>query len=277
MAVSQRLRFEILKRDEHACKYCGRTPPKVTLTVDHVIPVTLGGSDDPANLVAACEDCNGGKSSVPPDAPLVADVAESAVKWAAAIQQVAEMRAAELDDHFQMMDWFYSEWNCWTNWRDDTYDADGAETSIPQFIAAGLTTQEIKHLIQVAMKSRATDKWKYFCGCCWKRIRQNQELASEIVGSSSAGAAEAKLFTVWTTEDIDEFVSRTESTAERWLTEESFESAHCSHNKWGDGSCGDPVCRVQRAEWLSTSAYHKMLKWDRDCAVMDAAEAALDG
>lgn len=63
MAVSRRLRFEVLRRDGHACRYCGRTAPEVQLTIDHVMPVALGGHDDLANLAAACSECNSGKGS----------------------------------------------------------------------------------------------------------------------------------------------------------------------------------------------------------------------
>lgn len=58
-------RFRILERDGFACRYCGRRPPAVVLEVDHVMPRCLGGSDDPTNLVAACEDCNAGKHKLP--------------------------------------------------------------------------------------------------------------------------------------------------------------------------------------------------------------------
>lgn len=74
MAVSQRLRYEILRRDNHACRYCGATAPDVKLNVDHVIPTSLGGSDKPDNLVTACADCNGGKTSSMPNAATVEDV-----------------------------------------------------------------------------------------------------------------------------------------------------------------------------------------------------------
>jgi 5-methylcytosine-specific restriction endonuclease McrA len=63
MAVSKRLRYEILRRDNHTCKYCGATAPTVPLRVDHVTPVALGGTDTPDNLVTSCEPCNSGKSS----------------------------------------------------------------------------------------------------------------------------------------------------------------------------------------------------------------------
>ena len=82
MAVSKRTRFEVLRRDNYACWYCGSDEGK--LTIDHVTPVVLGGSDDPSNLVACCVDCNAGKSSSAPDADLVAEVDEDAARWARA-------------------------------------------------------------------------------------------------------------------------------------------------------------------------------------------------
>jgi hypothetical protein len=83
MAVSKRLRYEIFRRDGHACKYCGARAPQVPLTIDHIVPKTLGGTDVPENLAAACFDCNAGKSSSLPDEGLVAAVATSANDWAA--------------------------------------------------------------------------------------------------------------------------------------------------------------------------------------------------
>lgn len=59
---SARLRFAVLERDGFACHYCGRKPPTVELLVDHVVPVADGGSNDIDNLVAACQECNSGKS-----------------------------------------------------------------------------------------------------------------------------------------------------------------------------------------------------------------------
>lgn len=55
-------RFAILERDSFTCRYCGRSAATVELHVDHIKPVAKGGSDDPANLVTACRDCNLGKS-----------------------------------------------------------------------------------------------------------------------------------------------------------------------------------------------------------------------
>lgn len=61
-ALSKKLRFQILERDNFACRYCGRGAPEYRLEIDHVTPVACGGSDHPDNLIAACCDCNAGKS-----------------------------------------------------------------------------------------------------------------------------------------------------------------------------------------------------------------------
>lgn len=55
----QRIRKNILTRDNHQCQIAG---PKCTGTathVDHIIPITKGGAWwDPDNLRAACKNCN---------------------------------------------------------------------------------------------------------------------------------------------------------------------------------------------------------------------------
>lgn len=58
------LRLKILARDEYTCRYCGSSDPLV-MQVDHVHPITLGGTDDESNLVAACRSCNAKKNNKP--------------------------------------------------------------------------------------------------------------------------------------------------------------------------------------------------------------------
>lgn len=63
MSLTPRLRFAVLQRDGFRCRYCGHHPPDVQLQVDHIVPRSRGGSDDPENLPTACSDCNQGKSA----------------------------------------------------------------------------------------------------------------------------------------------------------------------------------------------------------------------
>jgi len=187
MTVSKRMRYEVLRRDGHRCRYCGAAAPGVMLTVDHVVPVALGGSDDPSNLIAACGPCNAGKSSSSPDAPIVAAVDDKAARWANAMAQVAAERAADrewmntiLSDFTRLWEiagWVDEEFNFYYYERDDDWG-----NSIRQLVTAGLNFDDLVELVNVSFENElVTKKWKYFCGCCWTRIRQNQDRAAEIV------------------------------------------------------------------------------------------------
>jgi 5-methylcytosine-specific restriction endonuclease McrA len=79
--ISKRLRFEVLKRDSFTCQYCGRKAPDVTLHVDHIRPISMGGSDTILNMVTSCADCNLGKS----DRNLADDTAITRVSHDAAL------------------------------------------------------------------------------------------------------------------------------------------------------------------------------------------------
>ena len=57
-------RFEILKKYQFTCQYCGRKAPSVSLAVDHINPRANGGNSQIDNLTIACSDCNIGKSDV---------------------------------------------------------------------------------------------------------------------------------------------------------------------------------------------------------------------
>lgn len=52
----------------YVCYYCGKklVPNHFTTTVDHIIPVSLGGTEEPENLVSCCVKCNSEKSSLLP-------------------------------------------------------------------------------------------------------------------------------------------------------------------------------------------------------------------
>ncbi|MBN2024829.1 MAG: HNH endonuclease [Pirellulales bacterium] len=51
-------RHAILARDGNRCQYCGRRFPDAQLSLDHVIPRSLGGMSTWENMVCACLKCN---------------------------------------------------------------------------------------------------------------------------------------------------------------------------------------------------------------------------
>jgi rubredoxin len=61
--IKPSLRFEILKRDDYRCQMCGVTAKDgATLEIDHIHPVSKGGTNEADNLQVLCRDCNAGKS-----------------------------------------------------------------------------------------------------------------------------------------------------------------------------------------------------------------------
>lgn len=251
MAVSKRVRFEVLRRDRHMCRYCGSSAPDVVLVIDHVAPVALGGSDDPSNLVTACRECNSGKTSIAPDSAIVADVRADALRWAQAMRQAAEEtlgRDAEVQAACDAVA------QAWTAYR---AMPSGWEESIAQFLAAGLPTQVIVQMVGVANNARnVSNRWDYFCGCCWKRIRQLQERAGEIVGSEVAASSptvEAEVspptvlefFTSYRASEVEE---TWQWVCEAWREQFGTDMALCLCTP-GDGRprvfCGDYACMIQ--------------------------------
>lgn len=60
-------RRNLFKRDGMKCQYCGCKPGSNELTVDHIIPSSIGGKSTWENCVLACVDCNGRKANRTPE------------------------------------------------------------------------------------------------------------------------------------------------------------------------------------------------------------------
>jgi hypothetical protein len=193
MAVSKRLRYEILRRDQHTCRYCGATAPDVPLRIDHVTPVALGGADTPDNLVTACQDCNSGKSSATVDSTVVADVSDDALRWAAAMEQAAASLQKLEKPKEEYRDAFLAEWNRWhigkgekavelpSDWK----------LSIERFRVAGIPAWMWANIVDIGManqKVKAENTFKYCCGVAWNRVDELHAEAGRIVGSDPAPA-----------------------------------------------------------------------------------------
>ncbi|MBF5091299.1 HNH endonuclease [Novosphingobium sp. NBM11] len=168
-SISKRLRFEIFKRDEFACQYCGAHPPQVVLELDHVIPVSLGGEDDADNLVTSCFACNRGKSATPLDAvpkslaDKAADVAEREEQLKG-YSAVLAARRERVEDEI---------WQAFGHWRGQTETTHAKFSSMKTFIER-LGINEVLEAIDITLGAEiysSANEWKYFCGVCWRKIK----------------------------------------------------------------------------------------------------------
>jgi len=61
----------LFARDRYRCQYCGRTAaelrPRESLTREHLIPMSRGGTNDWTNVVTACSPCNTRKGNRMPE------------------------------------------------------------------------------------------------------------------------------------------------------------------------------------------------------------------
>ena len=56
------LRLQIFERDHWRCRYCGDRVTNTTATLDHIQPVSKGGTNEASNLATCCIMCNSIKS-----------------------------------------------------------------------------------------------------------------------------------------------------------------------------------------------------------------------
>jgi 5-methylcytosine-specific restriction endonuclease McrA len=59
-------RKNLFARDNHQCQYCGQTRPLSQLSLDHVVPRSLGGHTTWENIVCSCMKCNSRKGGRTP-------------------------------------------------------------------------------------------------------------------------------------------------------------------------------------------------------------------
>lgn len=189
MAVSKRLRYEVLRRDNHTCRYCGASAPDVHLTVDHVLPVALGGTDEATNLVAACADCNSGKSSSNPDQPLVDQVSRDAVRWAEAVKRAANVIAKDRAAAYNYAQEVYDAWcefEYTPRWNADPEMIplpDDWADSIEMFRQRGMPYALLADCARISLRRSTVsvnEKWRYFMGVAWRRLEEIQDAAQSM-------------------------------------------------------------------------------------------------
>ena len=188
--IPKSVRFEVFKRDNFICQYCGQGAPDVVLHVDHINPVAGGGDNDILNLVTSCEPCNLGKGAK------TLDDKTAIAKQRAQLEALNERREqlemllawresmANLDDEYidAINEAFESRTNCYLNdhgrakvrkWlkshslKDlldaldsalDTYFKDGAEDGEQNNALAGKAFNMVPRII-ASQKANADKPW----------------------------------------------------------------------------------------------------------------------
>lgn len=166
--ISKRTRFEVFKRDAFACQYCGATPPKVVLEVDHIDPVAGGGSNDIDNLITACFPCNRGKAavslSVVPQslADKAAEVAEREEQLAG-YQSILRAKRERLEDDV---------WAVFSRWREQESTSHERFNSVKRFVER-LGLDEVFDAVDITLAANIRSErgeFRYFCKVCWNKI-----------------------------------------------------------------------------------------------------------
>lgn len=193
MTISKVLRYQILRRDNHACRYCGEVAPDVELTVDHVLAAALGGTDDPSNLVASCKDCNAGKAATSPDQALVDQVSEEAIRWAQAVRVAADKALERFEEIRAQREQFRSAWDAWTyNQGKTRYNFPLPSTwegSIDSMLARGLPMELLLECVRITMSrpNVTVDKrFTYFCGVAWRKVNEIDEAAKRVFNGNDS-------------------------------------------------------------------------------------------
>lgn len=170
--LSKRTRFEVFKRDGFTCQYCGAHPPDAILEADHIIPVCDGGSNEIGNLVTACFACNRGKadislSVIPKSLAERADEVKEREEQIAGYREVMQAREDRIEEDV---------------WR-------VADTLIPRASEEGMRRDHLLSIkrfnerlllhdvldaaeIAIARHTSKRVRFLYFCGICWRKIRE---------------------------------------------------------------------------------------------------------
>jgi HNH endonuclease len=171
-SISKRVRFEVFKRDGFTCQYCGAHPPHVILEVDHINPVVDGGLDDMDNLATACFPCNRGKGpisllnvplSLKDKAFLIAESEEQLRGYHAIIEA---KRLRQVTEAWKIVEILQPKCR--------KFPIRGIH-SIIRFVEQ-LGLYQVVEAAEIAFdRQRWSEdrRFRYFCGICWKLIRES--------------------------------------------------------------------------------------------------------
>lgn len=172
-ALSKKTRFNVFKRDEFRCCYCGNHPPHVILEVDHIVPVASYGGNDMDNLITSCFDCNRGKGAESLEVvPLT--LAQKAAREKEMEAQLAEynsimrQKSSRLEDEtWDVAEIFIKEM------RTDGIRKDWL-LSIKGFVEKLGVTEVIEAMEIATSRINYSERrcFLYFCKVCWNKVTE---------------------------------------------------------------------------------------------------------
>jgi HNH endonuclease len=172
LPIPKRIRFAVFKRDGFTCQYCGAHPPDVILEIDHIEPISEGGSNDESNLATACTSCNRGKAGIP-----LTVVPKPLSERAAEIEEMEEQLAGYRD--VMRAHLIRVEQDMWevAEALSPGCGKDGFRRDWLQSIKRFNEHLELHEVVDAAERALARKPYssfqafKYFCGICWTKIR----------------------------------------------------------------------------------------------------------
>lgn len=170
--LSKKSRFEVFKRDEFTCQYCGAKPPEVILHVDHIVPVVEGGGNEAHNLITSCQSCNLGKgatslSSVPKALKVrAAEIEEQELQIAEYGKLMKKKKQRIEKDAWRIVSILEGIKNPTSYGREDF-------RSIKNFLER-LPFADVEEAVNMTFDRGFSGNrgFKYFCGICWSVIRE---------------------------------------------------------------------------------------------------------
>jgi CRISPR/Cas system Type II protein with McrA/HNH and RuvC-like nuclease domain len=177
--MKKKLRFEVFKRDGFRCCYCGSSTeePDVILEVDHIEPVSKGGTDVIDNLVTSCQRCNRGKTNV-----LLSDIPQTLVTKIEEVKKRQEqlkvlreiMAPAEkvVDQQVRRVEKAFQEY-----YPDREFTDTFRRGSVRQFLEHVPAEILVEYIHRACLKvpDDPSAAIKYFCGIYWKVLKGRQE------------------------------------------------------------------------------------------------------
>ena len=177
MALSKSIRFEIFKRDNFTCQYCGRKAPEAILEIDHIIPKKENGTNKTYNLITSCFECNRGKShKVLSNKIAREDLHTDIIDLKEQIEQIKFFEDLQMQRDLVELKELEIILTYWYKISEESNRGSGycEGTSFKTFLKY-LDIAEIKNAIDITYSKSRPNYFKYFCGICWNLIKSEKD------------------------------------------------------------------------------------------------------